>query len=145
MMWRYGMPLASSRRSIRMRSLQDWTCLFSRSPGLRIVLPNIRMHESLGILRLSDALVRPWKVERPMKEIGLFYGTHYLTELSFILLAGMAASIMQKMAQYPPTEIQNTHLGQLASQDYAVQLEHRFVSICRLYYHAYEKTFEQCQ
>ncbi|KAK8155241.1 mitochondrial carrier domain-containing protein [Phyllosticta citrichinensis] len=70
---------------------------------------------------------------------------HYMMEPAFILTAGIAASIAQQAIQHPLTEIQNVHYRRLESLDYAAQQEHRKRSIWRMYYHAYEKTFEQCR
>lgn len=70
---------------------------------------------------------------------------HYLIEPSFILMAGMAASITQNLVQYPLSAIQDIHYGQLESLDYAARLEHRPWKAFRVYYHAYQKTFEQCR
>jgi hypothetical protein len=70
---------------------------------------------------------------------------HYLIEPAFLLLAGVAASVAQQTINHPLTRIQDVHLNRLESIDYQAQLENRKRSIFRLYYHAYEQTFQQCQ
>jgi hypothetical protein len=70
---------------------------------------------------------------------------HYLMEPTFLLLAGVSASIAQQTIQHPITRIQDIHFGRLESLDYQAQLEHRKRNMFRLYYHAYEKTLAQCE
>jgi hypothetical protein len=70
---------------------------------------------------------------------------HYLIEPAFLLLAGVAASIAQQTINHPLTRIQEVHLNRLESIDYQAQLDNRKRSIFRLYYHAYEQTFQQCE
>lgn len=69
---------------------------------------------------------------------------HYLIEPSFLLLAGVTASVAQQIVQHPITRIQDVHYGRLESLDYQAQMEKRKRSMFRLYYHAYEQTHEQC-
>lgn len=70
---------------------------------------------------------------------------HFMMEPSFLLIAGIAASIFQQAIAHPITEIQNVHYSRLESIDFAAQQEAQKRSVFRLYYHAYEKTFEQCR
>lgn len=69
---------------------------------------------------------------------------HYLIEPSFLLLAGVSASVAQQLIQHLITRIQDIHYQRLESLDYAAQLEHRKRHVLRLYYHAYQQTLEQC-
>jgi hypothetical protein len=69
---------------------------------------------------------------------------HYLMEPTFLLLAGVTASIAQQLVAHPLHRIQDVHYGRLESLDYAASLEHRKRSMWRLYYHAYEETLAQC-
>ncbi|KAF2397362.1 mitochondrial carrier [Trichodelitschia bisporula] len=69
---------------------------------------------------------------------------YYLIEPAFLLAAGVTASIAQQVVQHPLTEIQNVHFSRLESLDYASSLTQHRRNVFRLYYHAYEKTFEQC-
>ena len=69
---------------------------------------------------------------------------HYLLEPSFLLLAGVAASISQQAVQYPLNELQNVHFERLESLDYQCKLQKRRIDVLRLYWNAYKKTFEQC-
>lgn len=70
---------------------------------------------------------------------------HYLMEPTFLLLAGVGASVAQQAIQYPITKVQDVHYGRLESLDYQAQLEQRKRSMFRLYYRAYEQTYDQCQ
>ena len=70
---------------------------------------------------------------------------HYALEPMFLLLAGVTASIAQQAVQHPLTLVQNIHYGRLESLDYEAQLNHAPRQMLRHYYHAYEKTFEQCK
>ncbi|EON66235.1 hypothetical protein W97_05628 [Coniosporium apollinis CBS 100218] len=70
---------------------------------------------------------------------------HYALEPSFLLLAGVAASVAQQGILYPLNEIQNVHYGRLESIDYAAKLEPPSGKMMRLYYHAYQETFKQCE
>jgi hypothetical protein len=70
---------------------------------------------------------------------------HYMIEPTFLLLAGVFASVAQQTINHPLTRIQDVHLNRLESLDYQAQLEHRKRSIFNIYYHAYEQTFRQCQ
>ncbi|KAI9777004.1 MAG: hypothetical protein M1839_009148 [Geoglossum umbratile] len=71
---------------------------------------------------------------------------HYALEPTFLLLAGVAASITQQVIQAPLNLIQNIHYERLESLDYKAKHEKPDGSrILKNYYHAYEKTFEQCQ
>jgi hypothetical protein len=72
---------------------------------------------------------------------------HYALEPTFLLLAGVVASVTQQIIQYPLGRIQNVHYNRLESQDY--QTKHGGSSTTskklRMYYHAYQKTLEQCK
>ncbi|KAF2090174.1 putative mitochondrial carrier protein [Saccharata proteae CBS 121410] len=71
---------------------------------------------------------------------------HYMMEPSFILLAGIAASVFQQGIQYPLTEVQNVHYGRLESIDYASHQETKQPrGMLRMYYRAYEETYKQCR
>ena len=70
---------------------------------------------------------------------------HYSIEPTFLLIAGIFASIAQQTIQHPIATIQQIHYGRLESLDYAAKLEHRQSSMLTVYYKAYAKTFQQCQ
>jgi hypothetical protein len=69
---------------------------------------------------------------------------HYMMEPTFLLLAGVGASIAQQLMAHPISRIQDVHYQRLESLDYAAQLENRKRSMFRLYMHAYEETQAQC-
>ncbi|KAF1983850.1 putative mitochondrial carrier protein [Aulographum hederae CBS 113979] len=70
---------------------------------------------------------------------------HYALEPTFILIAGIAASIVQQVVQHPLSKVQGFHYNRLESLDYAAKLQGSRSHMMRLYYHAYQKTFEQCE
>ncbi|KAL9069514.1 MAG: hypothetical protein Q9157_006122 [Trypethelium eluteriae] len=70
---------------------------------------------------------------------------HYLLEPTFLLLAGVAASLTQQAVQYPLTELQNVHFERLESLDYQCKLQKRHIDVLRVYWSAYEKTYQQCK
>jgi len=70
---------------------------------------------------------------------------HYAIEPTFLLLAGISASITSQLIQHPLTEIQNIHYRRLEALDYQAHGESRPSRIMQRYYHAYEETFRQCK
>lgn len=92
-----------------------------------------------GLERFADATKERSAEDRPVIR------PHYMIEPAFLLLAGVGASIAQQTIQHPITRIQDVHFGRLEALDYQAQLEHRKRGIFTLYYHAYMKTFEQCE
>ena len=70
---------------------------------------------------------------------------HYTMEPTFLLLAGVAASVNQQLVQHPLATIQTVHYNRLESLDYAAKLEQPHSQMMRSYYKAYKETFRQCQ
>ena len=94
--------------------------------------------DSGAILARADG-IESSKNGRPMIK------PHYMLEPTFLLLAGVAASVSQQAVQYPLTELQNVHFERLESLDYQCKLQKRRIDVLRLYWSAYEKTFQQCK
>ncbi|KAI9720750.1 MAG: hypothetical protein M1828_005541 [Chrysothrix sp. TS-e1954] len=94
--------------------------------------PALTRRPSNHFMHWSESLERP--VIRP----------HYAIEPTFLLLAGVAASITQQIVQHPLGLIQNMHYERLESLDYAAKLEKPRAHMFSLYYAAYEKTLKQC-
>ena len=69
---------------------------------------------------------------------------HYAMEPTFLLLAGITASIAQQVVQHPLGVIQNVHYGRLESLDCAAKLQQPRAKMLSLYYAAYQKTLQQC-
>ncbi|KAK7188704.1 hypothetical protein DPSP01_012113 [Paraphaeosphaeria sporulosa] len=69
---------------------------------------------------------------------------HYALEPSFILLAGLSASLASQTIQHPLTELQDVHYRRLEALDFQAHQESRPSGIMRRYYHAYQETFRQC-
>lgn len=70
---------------------------------------------------------------------------HYTLEPTFLLLAGISASVTSQLIQHPLTELQTVHYRRLEALDYQAHDESRPSRIMRRYYHAYEETFRQCR
>ena len=70
---------------------------------------------------------------------------HYTIEPTFLLLAGISASITSQLIQHPLTELQNVHYRRLEALDYQAHMEAAPSRIMSRYYHAYEETFRQCK
>ena len=73
---------------------------------------------------------------------------HYMLEPSFILLAGVAASVAQAVIQYPISRVQDVHYGRLEWIDQhpraAAKKGLRGNGAMGIYGSAYRKTFKQC-
>lgn len=70
---------------------------------------------------------------------------HFAMEPSFLLVAGVGASVAQQVIQHPISMVQQVHYGRLESLDYAAKLEKGRPGMMRLYYHAYQETYKQCK
>lgn len=70
---------------------------------------------------------------------------HYALEPTFLLLAGISASVTQQTVLYPLTNIQTAHYARLESLDHQSQLANNRRDLFRMYYNAYEKTLAQCR
>ena len=70
---------------------------------------------------------------------------HYSLEPTFLMVAGITASITQQLIQHPLTLVQNLHYNRLESLDYKATLENSRSQMMKHYYHAYRETFKQCK
>lgn len=69
---------------------------------------------------------------------------HYAIEPTFLMLAGITASISQQMVQHPLNLIQNIHYKSLAFLDSQAKIDQPRAAMLRSYYGAYKKTYDQC-
>ena len=69
---------------------------------------------------------------------------HYAIEPTFLMLAGIAASVTQQVVQHPLNLIQNVHYKSLAFLDSQAKVDQPKAAMLRSYYRAYQKTYEQC-
>lgn len=69
---------------------------------------------------------------------------HYAIEPTFLMLAGIAASITQQFVQHPLNLIQNIHYKSLAFLDSQAKIDQPKAAMLRSYYGAYKKTYDQC-
>lgn len=69
---------------------------------------------------------------------------HYALEPSFILAAGVTASVAQQLVVYPLSNIQTVHYERLEQLDIQAKKTQNTRSMLNVYYHAYEKTLAQC-
>ena len=67
---------------------------------------------------------------------------HYAIEPTFLMLAGIAASITQQVVQHPLNLIQNVHYRSLAFLDSQAKVDQPRAAMLRSYYRAYRKTYE---
>lgn len=84
-----------------------------------------------------DIQKRQDNYERPLVK------PHYMMEPAFILLAGVAASVLQQGIAHPLQQIQELHYQRLASLDEQMRLKPSRLNTMQLYRHAYEKTLRQ--
>jgi Mitochondrial carrier protein len=103
--------------------------------------------------------LEPWVVTRLAEVRGIPSTTrqeipvikpHYVLEPSFLMLAGVAASMAQQGIIYPLTKIQTMHYGRLEDLDnkaraYQRSPASRRMRMARAYYHAYQQTWRQCK
>ncbi|QIW98969.1 hypothetical protein AMS68_004487 [Peltaster fructicola] len=70
---------------------------------------------------------------------------HYMIEPSFILVAGVTASVAQQAVQHPIGRVQDTHYGRLEYIDTHVHKKpgQAKINVMRLYANAYRKTLKQ--
>ena len=69
---------------------------------------------------------------------------HFAIEPTFLMLAGIAASIGQQVIQHPLTLIQNIHYKSLVYLDRQAKIDQPKSAMLRSYYKAYNRTYEQC-
>ena len=89
---------------------------------------------------LSPILTPKWNGTGPIDVIK----PHYAVEPTFLMLAGIAASISQQVIQHPLNLIQNVHYKSLASLDSQAKIDQPTVAVLRSYYGEYQKTYDQC-
>ena len=70
---------------------------------------------------------------------------HFALEPTFLLLAGISASVASQLIQHPLTELQDVHYRRLEALDFAAHEQNSPSHIMRRYYHAYAETFAQCK
>lgn len=93
------------------------------------------LHDTPAKLPLSESADRGVPVTQP----------HYALEPSFLMAAGMVASVAQQVVQHPLSMIQNLHLGRLEYLDHQASLNPSRKQMMRLYYHAYQETLKRCR
>ena len=69
---------------------------------------------------------------------------HYVIEPTFLMLAGIAASITQQLIQHPIGLIQSVHHQALAALDKQVHLDPSRIKVLQTYYSSYWKTYQRC-
>ncbi|KAL8853338.1 MAG: hypothetical protein Q9221_001814 [Calogaya cf. arnoldii] len=85
--------------------------------------------------------LNPWNL--PEDDLNRVIRPHYTIEPSFLLLAGMAASIAQQFVQHPISLVQNIHYRSLAAYDRQSKPRMSIAEHLKLYLSAYQKTFQQ--
>ena len=69
---------------------------------------------------------------------------HYAIEPTFLMLAGIAASVSQQTVQHPLNLVQSVHYRSLAFLDSQAKIDQPKAVMLRRYYGAYQKTYEKC-
>ena len=69
---------------------------------------------------------------------------HYAIEPTFLMLAGVAASVTQQLIQHPIDIIQSVHYQALAALDKRVQLDSSRAEVLETYYNSYQRTYQRC-
>ncbi|KAF2009299.1 mitochondrial carrier [Aaosphaeria arxii CBS 175.79] len=95
--------------------------------------------------RTRDSLIESARFTHEERDGRPVIKPHYALEPSFLLIAGVSASIMQQLVQHPLTELQTVHYRRLEALDHQAHYESRPSRIINRYYHAYEETFRQCK
>lgn len=70
---------------------------------------------------------------------------HYTIEPSFLMIAGIAASVAQQIIQHPIGLVQDIHYRCLAIFDRKNRMQVPITQTLRMYMGAYWKTFQECQ
>ena len=70
---------------------------------------------------------------------------HYAIEPTFLMLAGIAASVTQQVIQHPIGLVQSVYCNSLAETDKQFQRNGAKLDVFRSYYGAYGKTYHRCQ
>lgn len=89
----------------------------------------------------KDPVLRP--------EINKQYGDyvikpHYAIEPTFLMFAGIAASVTQQLIQHPLDLVQGVHYQALAAVDKETQLHPSRTKVLRSYYDSYKQTYQRC-
>ena len=69
---------------------------------------------------------------------------HYAIEPTFLMLAGIAASVTQQLIQHPLEIIQSVHYQAIAAMDKKIQVDSSRAKVIQTYYGSYRKTYERC-
>lgn len=76
---------------------------------------------------------------------GFVIRPHYAIEPTFLMFAGIAASVTQQVIQHPIGLIQSVYSGSLAEIDRQFQLDRTRSQVGHSYYSSYGKTYQHCQ
>ncbi|KAF2877254.1 mitochondrial carrier domain-containing protein [Massariosphaeria phaeospora] len=152
-MWHYA---GHKLRSIGLRGIfAGWTLsLMKDSLGAAVFFGTFETVKSRGYYefvtqyygsRTRDSLLESVSLVHDQPDGRPVVKPHFTIEPSFLLLAGVSASITSQLIQHPLAELQNVHYRRLEALDY--QAHHESPKASRImgrYYHAYEETFRQC-
>ncbi len=69
---------------------------------------------------------------------------HYAVEPAFLMLAGLAASVIQQLIQHPINLIQGVHYQTLAVLDKQLQLDPSRTKVLGTYFGSYRQTYQRC-
>ncbi|KAI4231496.1 MAG: hypothetical protein LQ349_005571 [Xanthoria aureola] len=142
-MWQYGYL---KTREIGMRGvLAGWTLSFAKDAlgyGLFFAtFEYVKAQSYYAFITRYYGSLNPWNL--PQDDLNRVIRPHYAFEPSFLLLAGMAASVSQQFVQHPIGLLQDIHYRSLAAYDKKSKSPVSFAEHLRLYSSAYKKTFQQ--
>lgn len=89
----------------------------------------------------KDLVFRP-KIDRKYDDYVI--KPHYAIEPTFLMLAGVAASIIQQLIQHPIDLIQGVHYQALAALKEQVQLDSSRTKVLGTYRSLHKQTYERC-
>lgn len=160
-MWAYG---KGKLQNIGMRGIfAGWSLSFLKdSLGSAVffsVFEYIKAQSYYKFVATYYGSLEPWVVARlaevrgipstsPSSDIPIIK-PHYILEPSFLMLAGVAASVAQQGIIYPLTKIQTMHYERLEELDKKARAYQRSRApgqmMIRAYYHAYQQTWQACK
>lgn len=142
-MWQYGYL---KMKEIGMRGvLAGWSLSFTKDTlgyGLFFAtFEYVKAQSYYAFVTRYYASLNPWTL--PEDNVNRVIRPHYAIEPSFLLLAGIAASITQQLVQHPLGLLQDIHHRSLTKYDKKSQSQVSAAGHLKLYANAYQKTIQE--
>ncbi|KAL8996659.1 MAG: hypothetical protein Q9169_003883 [Polycauliona sp. 2 TL-2023] len=144
-MWQYGYL---KMKEIGMRGvLAGWSLSFTKDTlgyGLFFAtFEYVKAQSYYAFVTRYYGSLNPWTL--PEDDLNRVIRPHYAIEPSFLLLAGIAASVAQQLVQHPLGLLQDIYHRSLTTYDKKNQLQISAAEHIKLYASAYQKTFHEGQ